>query len=110
MNTATDLSRTDPSRSLAQCQLCGTKQSGGVAVVPGDVLVGDEDGVVVIPRAMANEVAGQAFEQDRLERFLQMLIANAAARQPAIGTYPANAATRREYEQWLADGEPDLNR
>ena len=42
----------------------------GVAVYPGDVLVGDAEGVVVIPRYLAAEVAVDGFEQERQERFL----------------------------------------
>jgi regulator of RNase E activity RraA len=77
---------------------------GGVAIVPGDIVLGDEDGAVVVPRALADAVAQEAFEQERLERFLQGLI---AAGRPTVGTYPPDAATRREYETWLAAGEPD---
>jgi len=78
---------------------------GEVAVVPGDILLGDHDGVVVVPRAMADDVAGDAFEQERLERFLRHLIENG---RPAMGTYPPNESTRLEYEEWLAAGEPEL--
>ncbi|MGI9520869.1 MAG: ribonuclease activity regulator RraA [Hyphomicrobiaceae bacterium] len=79
---------------------------GGVTVVPGDILVGDQDGVVVVPRGMADEVGRQAYEQERLERFLQMLI---EAGRPTLGTYPPDETTRREYEKWVADGEPCLH-
>ena len=78
---------------------------GGVAVVPGDIVLGDADGAVLVPRALADAVAREAFEQERLERFLHMLVAGG---RPTVGTYPPNAATRREYEAWLAAGEPDL--
>src|SRR6202046_3937046 len=43
---------------------------GGVAVYPGDIIVGHRDGVAVIPRAMADEVAQDAAEQEELEEFL----------------------------------------
>lgn len=79
---------------------------GNTAVIPGDVLIGDQDGVVVIPRAMADDVAADAFDQERLERFLRGLIEKG---RPALGTYPPNEATQREYEAWLAEGEPDLS-
>jgi regulator of RNase E activity RraA len=70
---------------------------GGVAVYPGDVIVGDRDGVAVIPRTMADEVARDAAEQEELEEFLLQLVADGAARP---GTYPPNEATRIAYEAW----------
>jgi regulator of RNase E activity RraA len=68
---------------------------GGVPVYPGDVIVGDRDGVAVIPRAIADEVAGDAAEQEDLEAFLLARIADGAA---LAGTYPPDAATRAAYE------------
>ncbi len=70
---------------------------GGVAVMPGDVLVGDGDGVVVIPAAMADEVARDGAEQENLEAFLKGRV---EAGHPTIGTYPPNAETLRAYEDW----------
>src|ERR687886_1807207 len=46
----------------------------GVAVYPGDVLVGDRDGVVVIPRLLAAEIAEPSLEQERLEAYLHTRI------------------------------------
>jgi regulator of RNase E activity RraA len=69
----------------------------GVAVFPGDVVVGDEDGVVVIPRHLAAEIAGPAAEQETLERFLLEKIAGGA---PLTGTYPPNAQTLAEFAAW----------
>ncbi|GAB3570883.1 hypothetical protein GCM10027445_25230 [Amycolatopsis endophytica] len=43
---------------------------GSVAVFPGDVLVGDDDGVIVIPRALADDVAEGGDTQERLEEFI----------------------------------------
>lgn len=68
---------------------------GGVAVFPGDVLVGDAEGVVVIPRHLAVEVAEQALAQDKLETFVLSRI-RAGASLP--GTYPPNAETLAAYE------------
>ena len=62
----------------------------GVAVFPGDILVGDEEGVVVIPRMLAAEIAGPAAEQERLERFILGRVRDGAA---LPGTYPPDAAT-----------------
>jgi regulator of RNase E activity RraA len=67
----------------------------GVAVFPGDVLVGDEEGVVVIPRHLAAQIAEPAAAQEDLERFL---LARIEAGAPLPGTYPPNAQTLAEYE------------
>jgi regulator of RNase E activity RraA len=56
-----------------------------VAVYPGDVMVGDEDGVVCIPRALAAEVAEAAVEQEELEAFIAREVDAGA---PLPGTYP----------------------
>jgi regulator of RNase E activity RraA len=63
---------------------------GGVLVLPGDVLVGDADGVVVIPAGCAAEVAHAADEQERLERFLLGRVESGAE---LAGTYPPDDAT-----------------
>ena len=73
---------------------------GGTTVMPGDVLVGDPDGVVVIPAAMADEVATDGPEQERLEKFLKGRI---KAGHPAIGTYPPNTETLAAYANWKED-------
>jgi len=69
---------------------------GGVAVYPRDVLVGDADGVVVIPRHLAAEVARAAVEQEALEVFLRERVAAGA---PVRGTYPPSPEVRRAYEE-----------
>lgn len=72
---------------------------GGVLVLPGDVLVGDEDGVVVIPRHLATDVARDAAEQEELEAFLLTRVhAGASIR----GVYPPDEATRTAYERQRA--------
>ncbi|HEV2276268.1 MAG TPA: ribonuclease activity regulator RraA [Acidobacteriaceae bacterium] len=70
---------------------------GGVAVYPGDIIVGDRDGVVVLPRHLAEEVARDAFEQEQMEDFLLEKIAAGAA---LPGTYPPNAETTEAYLAW----------
>jgi regulator of RNase E activity RraA len=72
---------------------------GGVAVYPGDLIVGDADGVVVIPAHLAEEIAREAAEQERMEAFLLARI-EAGAKLP--GTYPPNAETKAAYEAWKA--------
>jgi regulator of RNase E activity RraA len=77
---------------------------GKVAVIPGDILVGDEDGVVVVPRALAEEVARDAVEQERFERFAQMKVKKGAS---VHGLYPPNQETLAAYRSWLEAGEPE---
>jgi regulator of RNase E activity RraA len=70
---------------------------GGVAVYPGDLIVGDGDGVVVIPAELAEEVSENAAAQEDMEKFLLSRIAGGA---PLPGTYPPNDATKAAYEAW----------
>lgn len=72
---------------------------GGVAVLPGDVIVGDAEGVIVVPRAVAEEVAREAYEQERKEEFILTKIESGSS---ILGVYPPNEATLREYEEWKA--------
>jgi regulator of RNase E activity RraA len=68
---------------------------GGVAVYPGDVIVGDDEGVVVIPAHLAEEVAAQAVEQEKMEVFILERVQNGAK---LAGTYPPNAETKAAFE------------
>ena len=70
---------------------------GGVAVFPGDVLVGDGEGVAVIPAHLAEEVARDAYEQEALEEFVLGEITGGRA---LPGTYPPNADTLARYREW----------
>ena len=72
---------------------------GGVAVFPDDVIVADQDGAVVVPAAMVDEVAGLAVEQEQLEGWILEQINDGAA---LPGLYPANAENRARYETWKA--------
>ena len=69
----------------------------GVAVFPGDVLVGDAEGVIVIPRHLATAIAQPAAEQEELERFL---LEKVAAGAPLPGTYPPSEQTLVEFGIW----------
>ena len=70
----------------------------GVTIRPGDILVGDADGVVVLPPAIAAEVLADAREQERQEEF----IARVAQGESIDGLYPLGDAHRADYEAWLA--------
>jgi regulator of RNase E activity RraA len=65
---------------------------GEVAVYPGDIMVGDEEGVVCIPAHLADEIAEPAAQQESLERFILQEIANG---KPLKGTYPPDEDTLR---------------
>ncbi|HET8523793.1 MAG TPA: ribonuclease activity regulator RraA [Thermomicrobiales bacterium] len=69
----------------------------GTAVFPGDILVGDEEGVVVVPRRLAAEIAKPAAEQEEKEVFILEKIEAGA---PLRGTYPPDEKTLAEYEEW----------
>jgi regulator of RNase E activity RraA len=77
---------------------------GGVAVFPGDLVVGDGGGVVVIPRHLAEEVARDSVEQERLEVFIRRRVDRGHA---TPGLYPANEEKLAAYRRWVAAGRPD---
>jgi regulator of RNase E activity RraA len=68
----------------------------GVAVYPGDILVGDEEGVVCVPRHLASAIAAPAAEQEALERFILHKVEGGA---PLRGTYPPDQQTRAEFDR-----------
>ena len=70
---------------------------GGVAIYPGDLIVGDEEGVVVIPPHLAEEVAVEAEEMELKERFILEKIRRGAS---IVGNYPPDESTLAEYRVW----------
>lgn len=70
---------------------------GGAPVYPGDIVVGDLDGVIVIPSAIAGEVAAEVGPMEEFEAFA---LAEVAAGRPVIGTYPPDDATRARYADY----------
>jgi len=70
---------------------------GGTAVQPGDVIVGDADGVIVIPPAIVVEVVDAAIEQERQETFIAEQVAAGAA---VDGLYPMNEQWKERYRAW----------
>lgn len=74
---------------------------GGVPVFPGDLMVGDDDGVVCIPAHLVEELAGEAAEMERFETFVLEQVAAGAS---IIGLYPAtNPETTVRYHTWLRE-------
>lgn len=68
---------------------------GGATVQPGDVIVGDDDGVLVIPPALLDGVLDAAVEQEAEEEWIVARVAEGAA---VDGLYPLTGAWRRRYE------------
>ena len=72
---------------------------GGVAIFPNDVIVADQDGAVVIPANLLNDVVELAVEQEQLEGWIMDEVAAGAA---LPGLYPANAENKARYEAFKA--------
>ena len=73
---------------------------GDVAVWPGDIVVGDAEGVVVVPAHLADEVAAEALEMTVFEDFVQEKVMQGRA---VIGLYPPTLeASRTEFAAWRA--------
>lgn len=72
-----------------------TVACGGATVQPGDVIVGDDDGVLVIPPALLDEVLDAAIEQEAEEEWIAARVADGAA---VDGLYPLTGEWRRRYE------------
>ena len=78
--------------------ICLPIACGGVAVYPGDIMMGDGDGVMVIPRGLANEIAEEAEPMEEFERFV---LEEVRGNTPIIGLYPAtDPAVSERFEVW----------
>jgi regulator of RNase E activity RraA len=75
---------------------------GGVAVFPDDVIVADDDGAVVIPQALLDEVVAAAVEQERLETWIMGEVRGGAS---LPGLYPPNAEQRARYTAACEDSD-----
>jgi len=75
---------------------------GGIAVFPGDILAADEDGVIAIPRLLADEIAEEGVAQEHLESFLAGRVAQG---YPTVGTYPPNKETLEAYAKWCKENK-----
>ena len=79
-------------------ELNGPIGCGDVAVFPGDVVVGDDEGVVVIPLHMADDISREAEEMTAFEDFVAERV---AAGDAVIGLYPATSdASQSAFAAW----------
>jgi regulator of RNase E activity RraA len=72
-----------------------------VAVYPGDIIVGDGDGVTVVPRHLAAEMVELCERRDQLEKYLSYRI---GAGEPLYGVYPPTPQVRADFEAWQQAG------
>jgi regulator of RNase E activity RraA len=70
---------------------------GGVAIFPDDVIMVDDDGAVVIPQKLLEDVAAQAADQERIEEWIMSEVVKGAS---LPGLYPPNAESKARYEAW----------
>jgi regulator of RNase E activity RraA len=90
-------------RSLMAADVQTMIACGGVMVKPGDIVVGDEDGVAVIPAHLAEEVARKGVEQERVEAWIRRKVERGAK---LAGLYPPREETQAAYRAWVAAGSP----
>ncbi|KQU38528.1 MULTISPECIES: fumarylacetoacetate hydrolase family protein [unclassified Rhodococcus (in: high G+C Gram-positive bacteria)] len=73
---------------------------GGATVQPGDVIVGDNDGVIVIPPHLVEEVVDAALVQEDQDAWIAEQVADGHA---VDGLFPPNSEWKGRYEQWRQD-------
>jgi regulator of RNase E activity RraA len=71
---------------------------GGVAVLPGDVILGDGDGVAVIPARYARQIADEGWEKERLEGYIRSQVERGVS---TFDAYPPTEAFMRQYQEWV---------
>ncbi len=83
--------------AVAQLAFVGWEQPiscGGVAIFPGDIVVADDDGAIVIPAAMVEEVVSVATDQEELESWI---LNEVRGGHPLSGLYPLSKENEARY-------------
>lgn len=70
---------------------------GGTTVQPGDIIVADSDGILVIPPAIAEELVDDCMEQEKEETFIFEMVKQGNS---VDGLYPMNAGWKAKYQEW----------
>ncbi|MCG2622445.1 fumarylacetoacetate hydrolase family protein [Arthrobacter sp. I2-34] len=78
-----------------------TVACGGATVQPGDIIIADEDGILVLPPSLAEEIADEAVEQERQDTFVFEMV---KAGHQVDGLFPMNADWLAKYREWTAAG------
>ncbi|PXA76819.1 fumarylacetoacetate hydrolase family protein [Auritidibacter ignavus] len=73
---------------------------GNATVLPGDVIVGDDDGVLVIPRDLADEVVEAALAKEHQDEWVANQVRAGA---PIKGTFPPTGEQKEAYERYVAE-------
>ncbi|WP_269928997.1 fumarylacetoacetate hydrolase family protein [Kocuria massiliensis] len=73
---------------------------GNATVLPGDVIVGDDDGVIVIPRDLVEEVLTAAEAKEIQDGWVAERVAEG---NPVDGLFPPTGEWKAEYQRWLAE-------
>ena len=72
-------------------------QCGGVLVMPGDIVLADEDGVMIVPPALAAKVAEAGTNIEEIEAFTRMKVEQGFS---TLDVYPLNEELQREFEEF----------
>ncbi|OFI36980.1 hypothetical protein BIU82_11225 [Arthrobacter sp. SW1] len=75
---------------------------GGTTVQPGDIIVADSDGILVIPPAIAAELVDECIAQEREEEYIFAMVEQGHS---VDGLFPMNAEWRAKYEEWRRDND-----
>ena len=78
-----------------------TVACGGTTVQPGDIIVADADGILVLPPSLAEEVADEAVEQERRDVFVFQMVQEG---HKVDGLFPMNEDWLAKYNEWVAAG------
>lgn len=92
--------------ALHPVELNGPVGCAGVAIYPGDIIVGDEDGVVAIPAHLVAQVAQESLRVSRYEEFVDM---NIKRGRSIFGLFPSSTESLLEYERWVSSGKPGVH-
>ncbi|MFJ4169793.1 fumarylacetoacetate hydrolase family protein [Paenarthrobacter sp. NPDC089714] len=77
---------------------------GGATVQPGDIIVADSDGILVIPPAIAEELVDDCIAQEKEEVFIFQMVQEGNS---VDGLYPMNKDWQARYAEWLAKQGPE---
>ncbi|GAA4363058.1 fumarylacetoacetate hydrolase family protein [Paeniglutamicibacter cryotolerans] len=74
---------------------------GGTTIVPGDIVIADADGILVIPPHLAAEIAEEVVESERQDTFVFNMVTEG---NKIEGLFPMNAEWKARYNEWVAAG------